>query len=116
MRRLLPEYEWEAERAPEDPAAGEKRWPLALGEKVLDGRLLPIRGVFGDRDPLYPVSIALDLHRAIPRSYLWVVPNGAHGPIFGDAASRLFQYSFGVLGRIVVLADRVHREGVAVRT
>jgi pimeloyl-ACP methyl ester carboxylesterase len=42
--------------------------------------------VFGDRDPLYPVSIALDMYRAIPRSYLWVVPNGAHGPVFGEAA------------------------------
>jgi pimeloyl-ACP methyl ester carboxylesterase len=42
--------------------------------------------VFGDRDPLYPVSMALDMHRAIPRSYLWVVPNGAHGPVFGPAA------------------------------
>jgi pimeloyl-ACP methyl ester carboxylesterase len=40
--------------------------------------------VFGDRDPLYPVSIAMELHRAIPRSFLWVVPNGPHGPIFGD--------------------------------
>jgi pimeloyl-ACP methyl ester carboxylesterase len=44
--------------------------------------------VFGDRDPLYPASLALDLHRAIPRSHLWVVPNGAHGPVFGDAAAR----------------------------
>jgi pimeloyl-ACP methyl ester carboxylesterase len=42
--------------------------------------------VFGDRDPLYPVSMALDLYGAIPRSYLWVVPNGAHGPVFGAAA------------------------------
>jgi pimeloyl-ACP methyl ester carboxylesterase len=42
--------------------------------------------VFGDRDPLYPVSLAMDLHRAIPRSFLWVVPNGPHGPVFGDAA------------------------------
>jgi pimeloyl-ACP methyl ester carboxylesterase len=42
--------------------------------------------VFGDRDPLYPVAIALDMHRAIPRSYLFVVPNGGHGPVFGDAA------------------------------
>jgi pimeloyl-ACP methyl ester carboxylesterase len=43
--------------------------------------------VFGDRDPLYPVSIAFELHSAIPRSYLWVVPNGGHGPVFGPAAS-----------------------------
>jgi pimeloyl-ACP methyl ester carboxylesterase len=42
--------------------------------------------VFGDRDPFYPVSLALDLHSAIPRSFLWVVPNGGHGPVFGDAA------------------------------
>ena len=42
--------------------------------------------VFGDRDPLYPVALAFDLYRAIPRSYLWVVPNGGHGPVFRDAA------------------------------
>jgi len=42
--------------------------------------------VFGDRDFLYPVSIAFELHSAIPRSYLWVVPNGGHGPIFGPHA------------------------------
>jgi pimeloyl-ACP methyl ester carboxylesterase len=43
--------------------------------------------VFGDRDPLYPVALAFELYRAIPKSYLWVVPNGGHGPIFGDAAA-----------------------------
>jgi pimeloyl-ACP methyl ester carboxylesterase len=42
--------------------------------------------VFGDRDPLYPVNLAFELYQAIPRSYLWVVPNGGHGPIFGAAA------------------------------
>ena len=42
--------------------------------------------VFGDRDPLYPVSAALDLQTAIPRSWLWVVPNGGHGPVFGRLA------------------------------
>jgi pimeloyl-ACP methyl ester carboxylesterase len=42
--------------------------------------------VFGDRDFLYPVGIAFELHAAIPRSFLWVVPNGGHGPIFGDHA------------------------------
>lgn len=43
--------------------------------------------IYGDRDPLYPVEMAVELYRAIPRSSLWVVPNGTHGPIFGDAAS-----------------------------
>lgn len=42
--------------------------------------------VFGDRDPLYPVSLAMDLHQAIRGSYVWIVPNGGHGPVFGGAA------------------------------
>ena len=43
--------------------------------------------VFGDRDPLYPVTLATDLRNAIPHSYLWVIPNGGHGPVFGPAKS-----------------------------
>jgi pimeloyl-ACP methyl ester carboxylesterase len=43
--------------------------------------------VHGDRDPLYPVELALELYRAIADSSLWVVPNGGHGPIFGDQAA-----------------------------
>jgi len=43
--------------------------------------------VHGDRDPLYPVELALELFRSIPSSSLWVVPNGEHGPIFGDRAA-----------------------------
>jgi pimeloyl-ACP methyl ester carboxylesterase len=48
--------------------------------------------VFGDRErfgaePMYPVSLAFELHAAIPRSFLWVVPNGGHGPIFGPHAA-----------------------------
>jgi pimeloyl-ACP methyl ester carboxylesterase len=35
---------------------------------------------------MYPVSLAFELHAAIPRSFLWVVPNGGHGPIFGPHA------------------------------
>jgi pimeloyl-ACP methyl ester carboxylesterase len=47
--------------------------------------------VYGDRDPLYPVEMAVEMYRAIPRSSLWVVPNGSHGPIFGDAAPQFAQ-------------------------
>jgi pimeloyl-ACP methyl ester carboxylesterase len=43
--------------------------------------------VFGDRDPLYPVTLASDLRTAIPHSYLWVVPNGGHGPVFGPSSA-----------------------------
>ena len=42
--------------------------------------------VHGDRDPLYPVNLAVEMYGAIPRSYLWIIPNGGHGPIFGDMA------------------------------
>jgi pimeloyl-ACP methyl ester carboxylesterase len=42
--------------------------------------------VHGDRDPLYPVEMAVELFRGIPASALWVVPNGGHGPIFGEMA------------------------------
>lgn len=42
--------------------------------------------VHGDRDPLYPVELAVELYRGIPGSALWVVPNGGHGPIFGALA------------------------------
>jgi pimeloyl-ACP methyl ester carboxylesterase len=42
--------------------------------------------VHGDRDPLYPVEMAIELFRGIPQSALWIVPNGAHGPVFGSMA------------------------------
>jgi pimeloyl-ACP methyl ester carboxylesterase len=38
--------------------------------------------VHGDRDPIYPVSLALEMYSAIPLSYLWIIPNGEHGMIF----------------------------------
>jgi len=38
--------------------------------------------VAGDRDPLYPVELAVELYRGIPASFLCVVPGGGHGPIF----------------------------------
>jgi pimeloyl-ACP methyl ester carboxylesterase len=42
--------------------------------------------VHGDRDPLYPVTLAAEMHAAIPGSHLWIIPNGGHGPIFGEMA------------------------------
>jgi len=42
--------------------------------------------VHGDRDPLYPVELALQMYRAIPSAQLWVVAGGGHGPIFGAQA------------------------------
>ena len=38
--------------------------------------------VHGDRD-FYPVHLATEMYQAIPCSYLSVIPNAGHGPIFG---------------------------------
>ena len=53
--------------------------------------------VHGDRDPLYPINIAVELYAAIPCSYLWVIPNGGHGLIFGDMADRFVETSLAFL-------------------
>jgi pimeloyl-ACP methyl ester carboxylesterase len=54
--------------------------------------------VFGDRDFLYPVSIGVELREAIPRSWLWVVPNGGHGPVFGADAPLFETTALAFLG------------------
>jgi pimeloyl-ACP methyl ester carboxylesterase len=54
--------------------------------------------VHGDRDPLYPMELAVELYRAIPASTLWVVPNGGHGPIFGEQARAFAMTATAFLG------------------
>ncbi len=39
--------------------------------------------VQGDRDPLYPVEISVEMAKAIPRSSLWIMPDAGHGPVLG---------------------------------
>lgn len=53
--------------------------------------------VYGDRDPLYPVETSVEMYRAIPKSALWIVPNGGHGPIFFDAAPLFAQTALAFL-------------------
>jgi pimeloyl-ACP methyl ester carboxylesterase len=53
--------------------------------------------VHGDRDPLYPINMAVELYSAIPRSYLWVIPNGGHGPIFGKMVDQFVETSLAFL-------------------
>jgi pimeloyl-ACP methyl ester carboxylesterase len=38
--------------------------------------------VSGDRDPLHPVELAVDLYRGIAHAALYVVPGGGHSPVF----------------------------------
>ncbi len=91
------------------PAAGQLEALVAQMRALPDGRdpdfsadaLATITAdtliVFGDRDFLYPVSIAFDLHRAIPHAWLWVVPNGGHGPVFGALAAEFTRTSLSFL-------------------
>ena len=44
----------------------------------------------GDRDPLYPVELSLEMAKAIPGSRLWIIPHAGHGPVLG-ARWREFQ-------------------------
>lgn len=46
---------------------------------------------YGDRDPLYPVEMAVEMYRAIPGSALWVLPNRGHGPAFSQDAAQFAQ-------------------------
>lgn len=53
--------------------------------------------VHGDRDEHFPVSIPVEMYRAIPRSYLWIVPNGGHVPITGERARPFTQTALAFL-------------------
>ena len=54
--------------------------------------------VHGDRDRLYPVNLAVEMYEAIPSAYLWIIPNGGHGPIFGEMAERFVETALGFFG------------------
>jgi pimeloyl-ACP methyl ester carboxylesterase len=53
--------------------------------------------VSGDRDPLYPVELALELYRGIPAASLYVVPGGGHAPVFGDERQAFEQRALSFL-------------------
>ena len=37
--------------------------------------------IHGDRDEFFPIEIPMEMYMSIPKSYLWIVPNGGHLPI-----------------------------------
>jgi len=53
--------------------------------------------VHGDSDPLYPLEMAIELHRWIPDARLWTVPNAGHVPIFGDTTPEFVRIVTGFL-------------------
>lgn len=47
---------------------------------TIRARTLVVRG---DRDPLYPVEISVQMAKSIPNASLWVVLNAGHGLVIG---------------------------------
>jgi pimeloyl-ACP methyl ester carboxylesterase len=41
--------------------------------------------VHGDRDPFFPVEIAVNMYRALPNASLWIIPEGDHVPIYAPS-------------------------------
>lgn len=91
------ESEWAAMSAnhPQGDAAIQALWslPARFADDASDMQFGPERLalvqaptllVAGDRDPLYPIELAVELYRGIPQASLYVVPGGGHGPIFGN--------------------------------
>jgi pimeloyl-ACP methyl ester carboxylesterase len=87
--------EWNAMRAQHVHGDDQIRALWALGRRFADDpddmsftadRLRGISAktlvVAGDSDFLYPVELAVDLVRGIPKAALYDVPGGGHGPIF----------------------------------
>ena len=37
--------------------------------------------IHGDRNPFFPVDIPVSIYKAVPNSYLWIVPNDGHIPV-----------------------------------
>ena len=72
----------------------DARFSPAMLERVRARTLL----VFGDRDPLYPVSLAVELYEGLPNAALWVLPNAGHAPVFAEGAERFVDEALRFFG------------------
>lgn len=105
-----PAKEWEAMRKRhklgDDQIIALWEWQRGMGDSHDDMNFTPpslarIKAstliVYGDRDFLYPVEMAVEMYRAIPDSVLWVIPKGGHGPVFLDAAEQFAKTALAFL-------------------
>jgi pimeloyl-ACP methyl ester carboxylesterase len=100
MRRYaesLSDQEWERLRAIHPGGDRQIRALLASTESFADSDddlnftapdLATIRArtliVQGDRDPLYPLELSVEMAKAIPNAGLWIIPDAGHGPVLGE--------------------------------
>lgn len=93
----LPEAQWEALRGRHKRGDAQISALLASTKAFAESyddmsftppHLATIRArtliVQGDRDPLYPVELSIEMAKAIPDASLWIVPKGGHGPVIGE--------------------------------
>lgn len=64
--------------------------PALLG--TIQARTLIVQG---DRDPLYPVELSVEMAQAIPNAKLWIIPNAGHGPVIGAKWSEFVRTARG---------------------
>jgi pimeloyl-ACP methyl ester carboxylesterase len=96
-RSSLPESQWEILRRRHPGGDAQIDAILASTEGFADSyddmtftppHLATIRArtliVQGDRDPLYPVELSVEMAKSIPQSSLWIVPGSGHGPVIGE--------------------------------
>jgi pimeloyl-ACP methyl ester carboxylesterase len=76
IRAMFDDINYMADQIPVD----EKRVPL--NPDVLAGISSPVLLIWGDRDFYFPVDVAVDLHRCLPNSSLWIIPNQGHTPVW----------------------------------
>ena len=55
--------------------------------------------VQGDRDPLYPVELSVEMAKAIPKSSLWIVPEAGHGAVLGEGWPEFLKTAAAFLSR-----------------
>jgi pimeloyl-ACP methyl ester carboxylesterase len=68
----------------------ESQNDMAFTAETLSSITAPTLIVHGDRGPLFPLDIAISMHDAIPKSWLWVVPNGGHLSLVAEGLSDPF--------------------------
>lgn len=66
--------------------------PPLLG--TIEARTLIVQG---DRDPLYPVELSVEMAKAIPNARLWIIPNAGHGPVIGARWPEFIRTASGFL-------------------
>jgi pimeloyl-ACP methyl ester carboxylesterase len=76
-----------------------RRDDLAFTRDALAGVRARALIVAGDRDPIYPVELQVELYRALPRAHLWIVPNreliGPDDAIGADIARAALEFLRG---------------------